>query len=95
MQFPVTKQKFLEEYWQKKPLLMKEAVPNFQTPLLPAELAEIAHNPAVEARLISQYKDDWKVQYGPFSRSILQRKGLWTLLVQRLDHIQDIIMNRI
>ena len=33
---------FLSEYWQKKPLVIRQALPNFINPLSPDELAGLA-----------------------------------------------------
>ncbi len=81
---------FLQEYWQKKPLLIRQAFPDL-TPLLPAdELAGLACEEGVESRLIIQEEksDHWDLQHGPFSEetfSALPEKH-WTLLVQAVDH---------
>jgi 50S ribosomal protein L16 3-hydroxylase len=82
--------RFLAEYWQKKPLLVRSAFRNFQDPLAPDELAGLACEPEVEARLI-EHKQGWhngvQVSYGPFEESRFATLGKrnWTLLVQEVN----------
>ena len=45
---------FLRDYWQRKPLLVRQAFPKFQAPLAPEDLAGIACEPGVLARLIER-----------------------------------------
>ena len=39
---------FLTDYWQKKPLLIRQAIPNYQSPISPQELASLACQEDVE-----------------------------------------------
>ena len=48
----LTVEQFLDEYWQKKPLLIRNAFPDFQSPLSADELAGLACEPDVETRII-------------------------------------------
>ena len=56
-------QAFMTKYWQKKPLLVRGAFPKFQDPLTPDELAGLAMEEGVRARLVSQIagKKPWRV----------------------------------
>ncbi len=80
---------FLRDYWQKKPLLIRNAFPGFVSPLEPEDLAGLACEDGVLARLIEHDKsnDAWRVRHGPFAESDFP--GLpeqdWTLLVQDMD----------
>ncbi len=81
---------FLQEYWQKKPLLIRNAFPDLEAPVGPDELAGLACEEDVEARLVVQNpeNDDWELQHGPFNEETfaeLPEKN-WTLLVQAVDH---------
>lgn len=79
-------QQFMARHWQKKPLLVRGAVPAFAPLLTRSELFELAARDEVESRLVSQGKD-WALRRGPFSRRALpplSRPG-WTLLVQGVD----------
>lgn len=81
---------FLREYWQKKPLLIRNAFPNFAPPVSADELAGMALEEAVESRLITQSPDgkDWSLQHGPLSEETFAElpDSNWTLLVQAVDH---------
>ncbi|MFW1676348.1 JmjC domain-containing protein [Pontibacter sp. JAM-7] len=81
---------FLRDYWQKKPLLIRNAFPNFEPPVSADELAGLAMEEGVESRLISQSNDGkhWQLQHGPFSEEELTElpPSDWTLLVQAVDH---------
>ena len=43
---------FLRDYWQKKPLLIRNALPGFVSPLDGDELAGLALEEEVESRLV-------------------------------------------
>ena len=80
---------FLEQYWQKQPCLIRQAIPGF-TPLLDGDdLAGLACEEMAESRLIKGTLEaaDWSVEHGPFSErdfSALPEKN-WTLLVQDVE----------
>lgn len=83
-------QRFLAEYWQKKPLLVRQAVPGFAGLLDHDALFELACDPDVESRWIRYAADtpgtDWKVEHGPQKRARLRGKRRpWTVLVQGLN----------
>jgi 50S ribosomal protein L16 3-hydroxylase len=81
---------FLNEYWQKKPLLIRNAFPNFEPPVSPDELAGMALEDDVESRLIIQSADgkDWSLKHGPLTEDTFAElpDSRWTLLVQAVDH---------
>ena len=80
---------FLREYWQKKPLLIRRAMPGFEPELDIDDIAGLACEELAESRLVtgSFPAHDWTVQYGPFDERALS--GLpdsdWTLLVQDVE----------
>ncbi len=80
---------FLRDYWQKKPLLIRNAFPDFVSPLEPEDLAGLACEDGVLARLIEHDKanDAWSVRHGPFAESDFPAlpDHDWTLLVQDMD----------
>jgi 50S ribosomal protein L16 3-hydroxylase len=79
--------RFMKRHWQKKPLLVRAAVPGFAPLLGRAELFELAQRDEVESRLVAQTKQGWQLRRGPFTRRALPplaRPG-WTLLVQGVD----------
>src|SRR5690554_5621422 len=81
---------FLRDYWQRKPLLIRGAFPDFESPLEPDELAGLACEEGVEARLVEENGPDgpWQVSHGPFDEAIFGQlpERDWTLLVQAVDH---------
>ena len=79
---------FLKNYWQKKPLLIKNAIPNFVSPITESDLFIIAQNEEAVSRLIEHKQGVWQVKYGPFKKSDLPKKTNipWTILVQNINH---------
>ena len=79
-------EQFLRDYWQKQPLLIRAALPGFRDPLSPEELAGLACEPGVEARLVLEKDGEtpWMVRHGPFSEVDFLKlpETHWTLLVQ-------------
>lgn len=91
----LTPTKFLAEYWQKKPLLIRQAIPDFVSPLSPDELAGLACETQVESRLIMERggAKPWQVRHGPFTEADFVNLPAthWTLLVQEVDrHVPEI-----
>lgn len=86
----LTAAQFLADYWQKKPLLIRGAFPDFVSPLSPDELAGLACEEGIEARLVEEHGADrpWLVSHGPFDEATFARlpERDWTLLVQAVDH---------
>lgn len=84
----ITPAKFLTDYWQKKPLLIRNAIPNFKGLLSANDLAGLSCENDVQARIIKQTKGKWQITDGPFDEDIfstLPEKD-WTLLVQSVNH---------
>jgi 50S ribosomal protein L16 3-hydroxylase len=78
---------FLRDYWQKQPLLIRNGFPHFVDPISPEELAGLACEDEVEARLVFTRKNTWKLDTGPFTEkdfTTLPSRN-WTLLVQAVD----------
>lgn len=79
---------FLRDFWQKKPLLIRNPWRSWRNPLDPDALAGLACEEGVESRLIMQASDEWKVEHGPLGEARFGKLGKkpWTLLVQAVDH---------
>ncbi|ROZ62554.1 JmjC domain-containing protein [Ramlibacter sp. WS9] len=80
-------QQFMKRHWQKKPLLVRGALPGFKPLLDRNALFAMAERDEVESRFVAQQGADWKFRRGPFARRALpplSRPG-WTLLVQGMD----------
>jgi 50S ribosomal protein L16 3-hydroxylase len=84
----LTPAQFLAEYWQKKPLLIRSAIPDFKGLLSPNELAGLACEDDVQGRIIKQNKDKWAVKHGPFDEADFAKlpRRDWTLLVQSVNY---------
>ncbi len=88
----LTPQQFMRRHWQKKPLLIRQAIPGFAPLLDRAALFELASQDAVESRVIEHQAKGWKLRHGPFTRKALPpvSRPAWTLLVQSVDaHLQS------
>ncbi|RLZ09438.1 cupin [Acinetobacter sp. 2JN-4] len=86
----ITAELFLTEYWQKKPLLVRNAMPEIIGLLEPDDVKELALEEDVTARLIRQKNknpNEWHVKSSPLTKGDFQKlPNLWTLLVQAVDH---------
>ena len=82
---------FLKDYWQQKPLLIRNAVPNFVPPIDANELAGLAMEDGIESRIVETHSDNWSLHHGPFAETDFSRAPPWTLLVQSVDHyVQEV-----
>jgi 50S ribosomal protein L16 3-hydroxylase len=82
---------FLARHWQRAPLLIRQALPGFESPFAPETLFELASRDEVESRLVDAAGGRWRLRHGPFQRRGIpspKRPG-WTLLVQGVDHHLD------
>ncbi|MCU0766902.1 MAG: cupin domain-containing protein [Gammaproteobacteria bacterium] len=88
----VTAESFLQFFWQRRPLLMRGALPGIASPISPEELAGLACETGVESRLVRQQsrgRPRWKVSHGPFRAATFRKlpPTHWTLLVQDVDKL--------
>lgn len=86
---------FLNEYWQKKPLLIRQAFPDFDNPLDANELAGLACEEDVPSRLIHHNSDEsWTCEHGPFDEETLSKLPTsdWSLLVSDIEkHLPEFV----
>lgn len=93
----MTAETFLQDYWHKKPLLIRGALKDVGAPVDFAWLAELSRSEDVESRLIEYKNGKWLAERGPFRAGRLRRlpESDWTILVQNvnhhLPHIADIL----
>lgn len=82
---------FLRDYWQKRPLLIRDALPGFAGLLDFADMQMLASRDDVESRLIRGRGRTWQLDHGPFRKADFKRlpKTDWTLLIQSLDHLMN------
>lgn len=84
-------QQFLNEYWQKKPLLIRQALPNFHGLFSANVLKKLATQDDVEARLVEKRGRYWQLHHGPFDLADLANlptvapRYTWSLLVQGVN----------
>jgi len=80
-------QAFMRRHWQKKPLLIRQAIAGVVPPLSRTQLFALAAQEGVESRLIEHHGKGWTLRHGPFARRQLPRleQPAWTLLVQGVD----------
>lgn len=87
----VSVDQFLRLHWQRRPLLVRGALPGLRPPLDPEGLVALAGRDDVESRLVSAFADRWRLRHGPFEAgtvpSLARRR--WTLLVQGVDLHDD------
>ena len=85
----LTPDQFLRKHWQKKPLLIRNAVPEMRALLTREDLFSLAAREDVESRLITNFRRQWKMQQGPLTAlpSVTQKN--WTLLVQGVNLHDD------
>ncbi len=84
----LTVNEFLRDYWQKKPLLVRQAVPGFKGLLNPQQLIQLSCLEDAQARLVKQSRDKWQLAHGPFeSAEMAKLRGKWTVLVQGVNNI--------
>lgn len=79
---------FLRDYWQKKPLLIRQAIPGFTGLLSPQQLIGLSCQEEAQARLVRQARGSWQLTHGPFVADEMDRlRGKWTVLVQGVNHV--------
>jgi 50S ribosomal protein L16 3-hydroxylase len=81
--------RFMREHWQRRPLLVRQALENFVAPVDRARLLDYARSPDAESRLIECTAGRWRVRHGPLARLPARRTPGWTVLVQGLDLLDD------
>lgn len=80
---------FFQRHWQKRPLLVRDALPQCAGLVRLNTLLDLASRDDLESRLVQFEKKNWHVRYGPFTRRELARLPAsgWTLLVQGVDRV--------
>lgn len=86
----LTPEQFLAEYWQKKPLLIKQGLPQLKEMFDPDDILGLSLDEAATSRLITQNKtdkgDQWQLQQSPLTEEMFtDLPEQWTVLVQNLE----------
>jgi 50S ribosomal protein L16 3-hydroxylase len=86
----LSREEFLQQYWQKNPLLIRQAFPDYQSPISAEEFGGLACEEEIESRLIQEQGGEkpWHVRHGPFVETDFTSlpDSHWTLLLQSIDH---------
>ncbi len=80
---------FMRRHWQRKPLLIRQAIPDFKPSLSIADIRRLVKREEVESRLIWRDEKGWNMKTGPFSRLPPQKQAGWTALAQSVDLHDD------
>ena len=87
----LTPDNFLKKYWQKTPLLIRNAFRGYSLDISLEQIIDFSSNPACATRLIVREEQDFKVHYGPVTKPILKTLPAegWTILVQGVNYVHD------
>jgi 50S ribosomal protein L16 3-hydroxylase len=85
----LTPKAFMARYWQREPLLIRQAIPGFLPSLSISDIKQLVKREEVESRLIWQDDNGWNMKTGPFSRLPAARKPNWSILAQSVDLHDD------
>lgn len=85
----LTPAQFMQDYWHKKPLLIRQALPGMKALLEREALFELAEQEEVESRLVTNFSNTWKMESGPFDALPSLKEKAWTLLVQGVNLHDD------
>jgi 50S ribosomal protein L16 3-hydroxylase len=80
---------FLRDYWQKRPLLVRNAIPGFKDLIEPKALFALTGKEDTTARMVHEDQGAWDLLHGPFTRRDFpssKSSVVWTVLVQELNH---------
>jgi len=91
----LTPRAFLRRYWQKRPLFVREALPQFAGVVDKRTLSELACRDDVESRIVVRRGTRRETSHGPFTRVSLPERS--TLLVNGVNHhvpAADLLLQR-
>src|SRR5512140_802530 len=85
---PLSVAGFMKRYWQREPLLVRQAFPAFRDPLSPREVMALAGREEAQSRLVVRSGKRWSLEEGPIAPSAFKRlpRRDWTVLVQDTNH---------
>jgi 50S ribosomal protein L16 3-hydroxylase len=85
----LTAEEFMRDYWQRKPLLIRRAIPDFKPSLSIQDVRTLVQREEVESRLIYKDENGWAMKTGPFKRLPSPKQKAWTALAQSVDLHDD------
>lgn len=79
--------KFINDYWNKKPLLIKNAVNDISKFADFEDFYEMGKDPEFESRIVYEKGGDypWQAKVGPFKNKDFKKNALWTLICHNLE----------
>jgi len=80
---------FMRRHWQRKPLLVRQAIPGFRPSLSVDDIRRLVRREEVESRLVWRDGQGWHMKTGPFPRLPAARRPGWTVLAQSVDAHDD------
>ncbi|WVN41213.1 cupin domain-containing protein [beta proteobacterium MWH-UniP1] len=83
----MTPAQFMKKHWQKKPLLVRNAFPDFVPPVSIEEVLGLCRNDLAQSRMVKKSKTKWSLDHGPFEPDQIPsvKKSNWTVLVQQVN----------
>ncbi|AAU37166.1 cupin domain-containing protein [[Mannheimia] succiniciproducens] len=83
----ISAEDFLRDYWQKKPLIIRNGLPEIVGMFEPEDILELAQNEDVTARLLKQFSEDsWTFTPSPLTeRDFTELPEKWSVLVQNME----------
>ena len=89
----LTPEQFMKRHWQKKPLLIRQALPDMKPLIERSQLLEMVESEEVESRLIVRKGAKWTLKKGPMGRKSLPslKTPDWTVLIQGVDLHNDAV----
>jgi len=83
----LTPNQFMRDYWQKKPLLVRGAFPDFEPTVSIDDVLALCQDDRAESRLVRQTRAGWVLDHGPFTGEEIpsNRSKRWTVLVQQVN----------
>ena len=82
----LTPERFLAEFWQQKPLVIRQGFADFEDLIDAESLAGLAMDEAAESRIVYRQDDSWQAEFGPFDDYSRLGETGWSLLIQGVDH---------
>jgi len=84
-------EQFLKDYWQKKPLVIRQAFPNFQCPISAEEIAGLSCEEDISSRIIIEKDGEhpWQPIFGPMDENTFANlpESHWTLAINDLEKV--------
>ncbi len=77
--------RFMRDAWQRRPLLIRNAIEGFTPPVDRTRLLALARSDDAESRLIRQVDGRWQVEHGPLKKLPSPKRSGWTVLIQGVD----------